>query len=419
MPSPRRHSWPLRIGLLTHSVNPRGGVVHTLELASALHAAGHRVTVFAPALAGQQLFRPVPFAVELVRVEPHAGGTAGMVAARMDALERYLNGVLQQEHFDVLHAQDPIGANALANLQEQGLIDGFVRTVHHLDTFTDPHLTHWQTRGMQAASAVLCVSRHWCHVLQNDYGIAAHQVHNGVDLQRYHRTATGADQALRERFGLRGGSSAPVILAVGGIEERKNSLRILEAFAQLRHNPLQSHSQAQLVIAGGTSLLDHDAYVREFHARLAAMPLSQGAGGDVVITGALPDADMPALFRSADVLAMPSLREGFGLVVLEALASGTPVAVSRIAPFTEYLSDADCSWADPQDSASIAAALQAALQPARAQALQTTPAVCHQFSWTSSALRHVDLYHAQVALRRNGLMPHSRFSGDHHARYAL
>ena len=54
---------------------------------------------------------------------------------------------------------------------------------------------------------------------------------------------------------------------------------------------------------------------------------------------------MPALYRCADVLVLPSLNEGFGLVVLEAMASGTPVVISRIAPFTEYLREGDVSWA--------------------------------------------------------------------------
>ena len=58
----------MKIALLTHSVNPRGGVVHTLELARALHDAGHHVTVFAPALPGQRLFRAVSHPVDLVPV---------------------------------------------------------------------------------------------------------------------------------------------------------------------------------------------------------------------------------------------------------------------------------------------------------------------------------------------------------------
>ncbi|MFP3632871.1 MSMEG_0565 family glycosyltransferase, partial [Burkholderia sp. SIMBA_045] len=73
----------LRIALLTHSVNPRGGVVHALELARALHEAGRDVTVFAPAAPGDEMFRDVPCRVVLARVDGRPRGVAEMVRARI------------------------------------------------------------------------------------------------------------------------------------------------------------------------------------------------------------------------------------------------------------------------------------------------------------------------------------------------
>ncbi len=70
----------------------------------------------------------------------------------------------------------------------------------------------------------------------------------------------------------------------------------------------------------------------------------------MIATGPLPQALMPALYRAADALVFPSVKEGFGLVVLEAMASGVPVVTSRIAPFTEYLGDDDAAWCDPHDA---------------------------------------------------------------------
>jgi glycosyltransferase-like protein len=329
-----RQSWSLKIGLLTHSVNPRGGVIHTLELANALHAAGHEVTVFAPATKGQRMFRPVPFRLQLVQIDVHDRDVPAMVETRINAFERHLTHLLLEEQFDVLHAQDPIGANALANLREQGLIDGFIRTVHHLDRFTDARLHHWQARGMQAASEVLCVSQLWTDSLLRDHNIYARTVQNGVDLNRYKSEPDSEDALLKTRLGLRGGLDAPVILAVGGIEERKNSIRLLQAFSQLRID----FPKAQLVIAGGSSLLNHDRYSAKFFEEMQGLNMAIGkplrTDADVVVTGPLADIEMPALFRCADVLAMPSLNEGFGLVVLESLACGTPVLVSNIAPST-------------------------------------------------------------------------------------
>ena len=385
----------LHIGLLTHSVNPRGGVVHTLELADALHERGHRVTVFAPALAGQAMFRTTRCELALVPVPERAVSVVDMVATRRAAFVRHLSRTLASRGFDVLHAQDAIGGNALADLVEMGEIAGFVRTVHHLDHFDDLQLAAWQERAFTRASQVLCVSRTWCEHLESRFRVPACLVHNGVDMQRFKRQPQAGDAEVAQRHGLRPG--ATTLLAVGGIEARKNTLRMLEAFLAWR----VSRPGAQLVIAGGASLLDHDDYGRRFAALLAA----SGAAEDVLVTGTVPDADMPALMRAADVLLMASLREGFGLVVLEALASGTPVVVSRLAPFTEYLPVDEraghCCWADPESVDSIARAIARACDPEHARALASaSPAVCERFSWQESAASHEAIYRAHRALAR-------------------
>ena len=398
----------LRIALLTHSVNPRGGVVHTLELAQALHDAGHRITVMAPATPGQRFFRSLPCAVELIPVGAVPSDMAEMVASRIKAIERHVLEMLDAGHdFDVLHAQDSVSANALANLRDRGVINGFVRTVHHLDQFEDPRLMAWQQRGFLRASHVMCVSRLWQGILRDEHGVDASLVHNGVDCQRYTAQVKGHDESVRRRHGVGRGAAAgePVFLMVGGIEERKNTQRVLEALIQFR----ATQPKAQLVIVGGASLLNHDNYQQQFSTSLAAHGLAVGPGQAVGITGPVPDADMPAMFRVADALLMPSLREGFGLVVLEALASGTPVVVSRIPPFTEYLGEDDGLWVDPLNVASISHAMQRALDPAHAQALALeTPDVCRRFSWPASALRHTALYRAFHSLALNREPPHAR-----------
>lgn len=378
---------PLKIGLLTHSVNPRGGVVHTLELAHALHDAGHDVTVMAPASAGQQFFRPMRCATRLIPVGAAPRDMVEMVGSRIDAFTTSLAELLQDTRFDVLHTHDPIGGNALANLQERGLIDGFVRTVHHLEVFADVQLMRWQARGFRAARQVLCVSRLWQNLLATKHGVRAAEVRNGIQRGRFDPTPKPGDAALAQRLGIRTG--APVVLALGGVEKRKNTLRLLQAFVLLRaHRP-----DAQLVIAGGASLLDHAQYGRDFAALAQASDLPIGPGAPIVRTGALPDEYIPALYRLADVVAMPSLNEGFGLVTLEALASGVPIVVSRIAPFTEYLRDGDCHWADPLKSASIAGALQAALASRSPAHIAASAArLGETFSWAASAARHVQLY---------------------------
>jgi glycosyltransferase-like protein len=303
-----------------------------------------------------------------------------MVSTRIDAFERHLRLLPGRDAFDLWHAHDGIGGNALANLVDAGLVGGFVRTVHHLDTFDDARVMQWQRRSFGRAERVLCVSELWRRILREQHGIDAALVCNGVDLQRYQPQPQPGDAQVAQRLGLRPG--APLWLCVGGVEERKNTLRALQAFALHRRN----EADAQLVIAGGASLLDHDAYQRAFATELQA----SGVAEAVVLTGTVADADMPALFRLADGLLMPSLREGFGLVVLEALASQTPVVVPRQAPFTEYLTDNDAQWCDPLDAHSIAAAMQRALR----WPLRAVPAVCRRFSWSASAQRHLEIYGA-------------------------
>ena len=380
----------LRIGLLTHSVNPRGGVVHTLELASALTTQGHDVAVFAPATNGETLFRTPPCRVVYAPVIGSQAGTVALVDARIRALKRCVLGQ-GVNAFDVLHAEDSISGNALAELKEEGAIRGFVRTVHHLDHFADPRLAAWQERAYRDADRVLCVSDTWRREMLGRFGIAALTVPNGVDTTRFTSHKPPTDEAIRQRRGLEEG---PVILAVGGVEARKNTLALLDAFAAVRG----VFPAVQLVIAGGASLLDHDTYTRRFIQRAAQLGLSIGPHESVVITGPLEDAAMPALFRSADVLAMVSLREGFGLVVLEALACGTPVVASGIAPFTEYLDSATCCWATPTDTDSIAAALLRVLHGEHTIDFNhAVPALLVRFSWAASAHRHVEVYRAWLA----------------------
>ncbi|MGA9913342.1 MAG: MSMEG_0565 family glycosyltransferase [Paraburkholderia sp.] len=383
----------LRIALLTHSVNPRGGVVHTLELATALTALGHDVTVFAPAVPGETLFRLPPCRVVYAPITLSQASTVAMVEARIHAFKQTL-----MEHdawsFDVLHAQDSISGNALAELRAQGLIRGFMRTVHHLDHFNDPRLAAWQRRAYEDAEQVLCVSDTWTREMRSAYGIAALTVPNGVDVARFTPDEDVRDSQLRQRMGI---DCGPIVLSVGGIEARKNTLALLEAFASVR----RALPGAQLVIAGGASLLDHDTYARGLLKRTAELGLSIGPHESVVVTGPLEDAAMPGLFRSADVLSMVSLREGFGLVVLEALASGTPVVASAIAPFTEYLDDTTCCWANPADVESIAAALLLVLTGSGCgiDFDRAVPALLARFSWAASARRHVDAYRQLLTTR--------------------
>ena len=379
----------LRIAILTHSVNPRGGVAHSLALGEALCALGHEAVVHAPDPGGAGFYRRAACPTVRVAAQPVAGGTAEMVGARINDYVRHFAAPAACA-FDVFHAHDGIGGNALATLARRRLIPGFVRTVHHVDAFADPRLAYWTERSIVDAGAVLCVSRVWRGALQREFGIDAACVGNGVDTGAFGPEPGPADAAVRAAWGLGRG---PILLAVGGFEARKNAHGIVAAFARLR----AERPDAQLVVAGGASLLDHASYQACIRADIDRLGLSLGPGCAVVPTGPVAQEAMPALYRIADALLSPSLSEGFGLAVLEAMACGTPTVVSGIAPFTEYLTPADTEFVDPDAPEDIARGLRAALRPDAARRLRKAGLrIAGAHSWRACAERHLPVYAACV-----------------------
>ena len=374
---------PLRIAILTHSTNPRGGVVHALELGEALGRLGHEPTVHAPDSTGAGFFRDASCRTACVAAAPAGRDVFAMVESRIADYVRHFKSTRNRQ-FDIWHAQDGISGNALATLKERGLIQGFARTVHHVDTFDDDRLSALQLRSITAADCLFVVSRMWRQWLARELGRDAHHVGNGVDMDRFSPTPDATDAALRARLGLSPGT--PVFLAVGGVEERKNTIRLLEAFRTLHAR----HPTCRLAIAGGASLLDHGAYQKRFSVVLAHSGLPDEA---VIRTGPWPQELMPALYRAATTLVFPSTKEGFGLVVLEAMASGVPVVTSRVAPFTEYLGDDDVMWCDPFNPEAIAEAMSASLDArCRERLVARGLHVARRHNWRTTAQAHLAVY---------------------------
>ncbi len=135
-------------------------------------------------------------------------------------------------------------------------------------------------------------------------------------------------------------ADGPYLLAVGDLRPKKNLLRLVEAFALLRAEGLEH----RLVLAG----VDTGEGER---VRAAAR------GNPVELTGWLADGEMDALMRGADALVHPSLYEGFGLVLVEAMARGVPVLAARATALPETGGDA-CDYFDPLDAGDMAAAIR-------------------------------------------------------------
>ncbi|MCB8879789.1 MSMEG_0565 family glycosyltransferase [Acidisoma cellulosilytica] len=364
-----------RIAILTHSTNPRGGVVHAMQLAEALCRQGEDATLIAPALPGQRFFRAPHCETLLIPAAP-AQTTVAMVETRIGEIAAAMRG----QRFDIYHAQDPISANALANLRADGAIPGFIRTVHHLDDFADARLARWQDRGWQAAAMLLTVSRLWQEKLSRLSGRHVHQTSNGVDHRRFTPQGDQGGQAL----GLPDGK---FFLSLGGIEHRKNTLGVLHAFLELH----ATRPDVRLVIAGGASLLDHSFAHGAFATVLRdATPEARAA---VRVLGVIDDSAMPALYRAAHALVAPAFMEGFGLCPLEAMACGTPAIVSAIRPFTDHMAYDEALFVDPHDPSSIAQAMARSLDEAEHRRLsQLGPQTAARFSWDRVAEDHRCLY---------------------------
>lgn len=372
----------MRIALLAHSTNPRGGVAHALSVAEALNRLGHEAVVHAPAGADRPFYRAADCDTVRVPASSVTGGLAALVRARIQDYVSHFE-TPGARRFDVFHAGDGISANALAILRGRGLIPGFAYTVHHVDRFDDAEVDALQARALRAADRHLTVSRLWRRRLAEEHGLSATLVGNGVDRHLFCPEPDGRGDALRDRLGLHGG---PVFLAVGGIEARKNTIAIVQAFGEL----LTRKPSARLVIAGGATLLDHGAYRAAFHAACGRLGPDRSR---IVMAGLIEQADMPALYRIADALVFPSLVEGFGLVALEAMACGTPAIVSRIAPFTEHFGEGDVLWCEPHRPASITEVMARALEPAtRVRLAAHAEAALAPHDWERVARAHLPVY---------------------------
>ena len=169
--------------------------------------------------------------------------------------------------------------------------------------------------------------------------------HPGVSPEFFVRHDKVTLAETRAKFGI----SGRYILYTGIFRERKNHIGLLRSFALLR----QKQKDVQLVIAGP---LDKG------EAILKGMAAKFGIADQVVLTRFVSNEELPALYFGASVYACPSLYEGFGLTVLEAMACGVPVVAHTGTSLPEICGDA-ALLSDATQAEKFAAALEMALEP--------------------------------------------------------
>jgi alpha-1,3-rhamnosyl/mannosyltransferase len=182
------------------------------------------------------------------------------------------------------------------------------------------------------------------------------------------RFNTDAEPDERSRLGV----ERPFVLALGTIEPRKNLERLIRAYVLL---PEELRRRFDLCLAGATGWKTG-----------SILELAEQHRGSVRRLGYVADEDLPALYRSAELFVYPSLAEGFGLPVLEALGCGTAVITSNVSSMPEVGGDA-ARYVNPRDVNDIRIALEELLSDdaKRAELAARGPAQAARFSWRRTA----------------------------------
>lgn len=317
----------------------------------------------------------------------------GQVSWRM----RVLNSQLMRRQFRGILPSDGLAPRAHLYHATEHLLPNLpcptVMTVH--DLIFERYPEHHTRRNrlflklamptfVRAADAVIAVSEHTKRDLMELYRCPAEKIHviyEGID-DDFNPASPAAVSALRRRYGI----ARPYLFMMGTLEPRKNHAAALHALARLKANG-RPH---QLVAAGGAGWLFEP---------VNALVQALGLADDVIFTGYVPQEDVPAFYTGADCVVMPSLYEGFGFPVLEAMACGTPVVCSDASSLPEVAGDA-ALLVPPTDDELLAANVERILTDGgltttlRDRGLRRAA----RFRWTSCAQQTADLYVALAAV---------------------
>jgi glycosyltransferase involved in cell wall biosynthesis len=205
-------------------------------------------------------------------------------------------------------------------------------------------------------------------------------VPGGVEARFKAVTDTMLLQAVRRRLGI---GDAPFVLAIGVLEPRKNLSRLMDAFQVVKARG-QVPTNLKLVLAGGKGWLFDDIFEHQ-----AESPIRN----DIVLPGFISDDLLPALYSAADAFAFPSLYEGFGLPILEAMACGTPVVASRASCLPE-VADGAALMIDPNDVDDLADALERVVidTELRARLVEQGRHRAARYTWRAAAERLLEVY---------------------------
>lgn len=250
-------------------------------------------------------------------------------------------------------------------------------------------LAFWKTkRDVQRADRVITVSHHTAKDAIKFFQIDQEKirvVHHGVTEVFRPDVGPAAIERVRNKYQI---GSSPYLLCVGTLEPRKNLVRLLEMYRAF--TPI--NSAYDLVLAGGRGWQDE-----AIHQQAEAL------APRVHLTGYLPPEDLPPLYAGATLMIYPSLYEGFGMPLLEAMASGVPVVASNTSAIPEVVGDAAVLF-DPVDIAEMGEAVLRVLRdPALAADLRSKGlARAGDFTWERAARETLAVYQELELRSGNG-----------------
>jgi glycosyltransferase involved in cell wall biosynthesis len=236
-------------------------------------------------------------------------------------------------------------------------------------------------RSARRARIVLTVSEFSRKALIELYHLPEDRVlvtGNAADPERFRPMTPEEKDAsdVRRRYHL----ASPFLLSVGRLEPRKNLARLIRSFGRVRE---RLDRGLVLALAGPEDFGSNE--ILDEARRLPA--------GSVRFLGPVTDEELPSLYNLAEALAYPSLAEGFGMPVLEAMACGTPVLSSPRGALTEVGGEA-VLWVDPESEEDVASGLERILTDGvlRRRLAQEGPRRAREFSWEETARRTVSAY---------------------------
>ncbi|MCC7087157.1 MAG: glycosyltransferase family 4 protein [Pirellulales bacterium] len=291
----------------------------------------------------------------------------------------WLPWITRRDRLDVFH-----GPNFFlpANARFKSVV-----TIHDLAFFKmqlyTPGITEeLKSRTLSAvrrADRVIAISQHTRDDL-SELGVNLEKirtVYSGGNIVPDERIRSGDKKQVRDQYRL----PEKYVLYVGTLHPRKNIPLLLHAFARMKHSGNIPHG---LVLAGlrSTAGDEIDRLVGELKI-----------GGDVVITGYVEDWQLPHLYRMADLFVLPSKYEGFGMIIVEAMAYGVPVIATDTSCISEVLGDAGV-LVPPDNVDKLVAAMQALIQSpqSREDFVRRGLEQAKAFTWERCAIETISVY---------------------------